>query len=159
MPDTPELRPESIIALDFGLRRIGVAIGQQVTDSATAIGVISNGPNGPDWRSLELLIAEWQPARLVVGLPSHQDGSPGPMAPAIAAFIEALGRFGRPVECVDENHTSQEAAELLKKQRSAGMRGRVRREMIDSTAAVLIAERWLREGRAAIGRENNRHLV
>lgn len=147
MPDTPEYRPETIIALDFGLRRIGVAVGQQITNSATAIGVVANRDNGPDWARLEAIISEWQPARLVVGMPSCPDGSPSESAAAIRQFMQALVRFGRPVESTDENYSSREAADLLKAMRASGMRGRVRKEMIDGTAAMLIAERWLTRNR------------
>lgn len=159
MPDTPEHKPESIVALDFGLRRIGVAVGQQVTDSASPLGVIDNGPNGPDWNSLERLMAEWRPTRLVVGMPSHADGSPSDLAPAIGEFIDALRRFGKPIEPVDENLSSHEAADLLRRQRAGGKRGRISKEMVDATSAVLIAERWLRAAREPIGRENDRRLV
>jgi putative Holliday junction resolvase len=144
MPGTPEHRPETIIALDFGLRRIGVAVGQQVTDSATALGVVANRSDGPDWKSLETIISEWQPARLVVGMPSHADGTPSEISEAILQFVAALARFGKPVDTTDVNHSSREADEILKNQRAGGRRGRVRKEMIDSTAAKLIAERWLR---------------
>jgi putative pre-16S rRNA nuclease len=159
MPDTPERRPETIIALDFGLRRIGVAVGQQVTCSASAVGVVANAASGPDWRSLERLVVEWQPARLIVGMPSRSDGQPSDLVPAILSFMQALKRFGLPVESVDENHSSLEASEMLKSQRAAGRRGRVRKEMIDSTAAMLIAERWLHARQSTFGRENRSRLV
>jgi putative Holliday junction resolvase len=57
MPGTPE----TIIAFDFGKRRIGVAVGQQVTSSAGPVGAISNGENGPDWQRIESLVTEWGP--------------------------------------------------------------------------------------------------
>ena len=159
MPGTPERHPESILALDFGLRRIGVAVGQQVTDSASPLGIVDNGPNGPDWQTLGKLVDEWQPTRLVVGMPTHPDGTPSNLSTTITEFMSALRRFRRPVESVDENLTSTEAGRLLKQQRAAGMRGRIRKDMIDSTAAVLIAERWLRSSREAIAREKDRGLV
>lgn len=159
MPDTPERRPESILALDFGLRRIGVAVGQQVTDSASALGVVGNGPNGPDWRTLEKFLAEWRPARLVVGMPTHRDGTPSELSGAIVEFMEALRRFDRPVESVDENLSSHEASERLRQQRAAGTRGRISKDMIDSMAAVLIAERWLRGARESMAREKDSRLV
>ncbi|RLA22849.1 MAG: Holliday junction resolvase RuvX, partial [Gammaproteobacteria bacterium] len=57
MPGTPE----TILAFDFGSRRIGVAVGQQVTDSASPLGVINNGEKGPDWGHVQRLIREWGP--------------------------------------------------------------------------------------------------
>ncbi len=139
MPDTPE----TILAFDFGLRRIGVAVGQQVTASATPLGTITNGSDGPDWHAIAALVEEWQPARLIVGMPGNADGSPSDIAGEVRKFIADLGRFRRPVESEDERFSSLEAAERLKSERAAGIRGRISKGMIDSTAAMLIAERWL----------------
>lgn len=139
MPGTPE----TILAFDFGLRRIGVAVGQQVTASANPLGTIRNGPDGPDWSAITALVEEWQPARFIVGMPLNADGSPSAIARSVNAFIGELGRFGRPVIAEDERFSSLEAAELLKSERAAGIRGRIRKDMIDSAAATLIAERWL----------------
>jgi putative Holliday junction resolvase len=139
MPATPE----TILAFDFGLRRIGVAVGQQVTGSANPIAVIANGENGPDWAAIEVLIREWQPGRIIVGMPSHADGSPSEISNAVERFIKELARFERPIETEDERYSSLEAEELLKSERALGLRGRIRKEMIDSAAATLIAERWL----------------
>ena len=61
------------------------------------------------------------------------------------AFIDALGRFELPIEAVDERYTSVEAETLLKSQRADGIRGRISKEMIDSVAAAVIAERWLKK--------------
>jgi putative Holliday junction resolvase len=139
MPATPE----TILAFDFGLRRIGVAVGQQVTGSANPLTVIANGENGPDWAAIEVLIREWQPGRIIVGMPSHADGSPSEISNAVERFIKELARFERPIETEDERYSSLEAEELLKSERALGLRGRIRKEMIDSAAATLIAERWL----------------
>ncbi len=139
MPATPE----TILAFDFGLRRIGVAVGQQVTASANPLEVVRNGAKGPDWAAIENLVREWQPARIIVGMPLRADGSPAEIAQEIQTFISELARFGRPVETVDETFSSLEAEELLKAERAAGLRGRISKEMIDSAAATLIAERWL----------------
>ena len=139
MPATPEI----ILAFDFGLRRIGVAVGQQVTASANPLTVIQNSENGPDWSAIDALIREWQPARIIVGMPTHPDGSPSEIADAVNGFISELARFDRPIETEDERYSSLEAGELLKSERALGLRGRIRKEMIDSAAATLIAERWL----------------
>lgn len=149
MPDTPEAPSpdaavETLLAFDFGLRRIGVAVGQSVTGSASPLGVIVNGPNGPDFGRIDALIAEWRPDTLVVGVPLNEDGSPGELVPAVNSFIEALGRYAVPIDTVDERHTSQEANAALKRARQAGSRGRIRKEHVDAAAAVLIAERYLR---------------
>lgn len=148
MPDTPERSgpAETVLAFDFGLRRIGVAVGQSVTASASPLGVVSNGDNGPDFERIDRLIGEWRPARLVVGMPSHADGSPSDMQGPVEAFIKSLGNFGLPVETTDERYTSVEAEAALKHARASGSRRRIQKEDVDAAAAVLIAERYLSAG-------------
>jgi putative Holliday junction resolvase len=146
MPATPEHAagpPETILAFDFGLRRIGVAVGQTITGSASPLGVVSNGDNGPDFDAISALINEWRPSRLIVGLPLHADGSPGEMQSHVESFIRELWRYQLQVDTVDERYTSLEAESVLKNARASGSRGRISREMIDSAAAVFIAERFL----------------
>jgi len=144
MPVTRDLTPPStILSFDFGLRRIGVAVGQDITGSASPLGVVANRPDGPDHERLDELIQQWQPTRLVVGMPSHADGSPSDMQVPVNAFIEELSRYDLPVETVDERYTSIEAERVLKEARAAGTRGRISKDMIDSAAAVFIAERYL----------------
>jgi putative Holliday junction resolvase len=140
MPGTPE----TILAFDFGSRRIGVAVGQQVTDSANPLGVVINGPKGPDWAHIETLIKEWQPDRLIVGMPLHKDGSQSKTSALVTSFVADLRRFCVAIDTVDERYSSVEAQDLLNKERASGMRGRIRKEMIDSASATLIAERWLK---------------
>lgn len=133
----------TILAFDYGGRRIGVAVGQTVTGSASPLGTVANRDGGPDWAAIGRLVSEWRPARLVVGLPLAADDSDSGTASAARGFGEALGRFGLPVEVTDERYSSLEARERLVDERRRGLRGRLSREMIDATAAVVIAERWL----------------
>ena len=144
MSDTPDASPaETILAFDFGFRRIGVAVGQNVTGSASPLGVVSNDESGPDHAKIAQLLKEWRPTQLVVGMPCHTDGSPSEMQRPINAFIKELARYALPVDTVDERYTSIEARAVLKNARAAGTRGRISKEMIDSAAAVFIAERYL----------------
>lgn len=144
MPVTRDLTPpRTILSFDFGLRRIGVAVGQDITGSASPLGIVANRPDGPDHERLRELIQQWQPTRLVVGMPSHADGSPSDMQVPVNAFIEELSRYDLPVETVDERYTSIEAERVLKEARAAGTRGRISKDMIDSAAAVFVAERYL----------------
>ena len=143
MPDTPE----TIIAFDFGLRRIGVAVGQQVTNSSNALETIANGESGPDWLRIDEIIREWGPQRLIVGMPLHADGSPSETSERVSSFVTELDRFELPIETVDERYSSVEAQAVLKSKRAGGLRGRISKESIDSTAAMLIAERWLKNER------------
>jgi putative Holliday junction resolvase len=135
--------PETILAFDFGLRRIGVAVGQQVTASASPLGFVRNGENGPDWSAIGTLVRDWQPARIIVGMPTHADGSPSQITEHVNTFICEFARFDLPVETEDERYSSVEAQAQLKAERADGRRGRISKDMIDSVAATLIAERWL----------------
>ncbi len=135
--------PRTILCFDFGLRRIGVAVGQDVTGSASPLGVVANREDGVDHERIAALIREWHPTLLVVGMPAHADGSPSEMQGPVRSFVEELGRYGLPVETVDERYSSVEAERVLKESRAAGTRGRISKEDIDSAAAVFIAERYL----------------
>jgi putative Holliday junction resolvase len=144
MPVTPDLsQPSTILAFDFGLRRIGVAVGQDITGTASPLGVIANRDDGVDHQALAALIKEWRPTGLVVGMPTHADGSPSDMQKPVDAFIEDLRRYELSIDTVDERYTSVAAEQALKEARAAGTRGRISKEMIDSAAAVFIAERYL----------------
>jgi putative pre-16S rRNA nuclease len=151
MPGTPDSpsRPETVLAFDFGLRRIGVAVGQQVTQSASALCTLRNGDNGPDWAGIDRLVREWQPARLIVGMPQTADGKPPALLAPIQTFCRELGRYSRPVETIDERYSSQAATEQLIKARRDGRRGRIAKAEIDAAAAACIAERWLLEKKHA----------
>jgi putative Holliday junction resolvase len=138
--------PRTILAFDFGLRRIGVAIGQDITGSASPLGTVINRDKGVDHGAIASLIREWRPTGIVVGMPSHADGTPSTMQEPIEAFIQDLQRYGLVVDTVDERYTSIEAEQVLKKARAAGSRRRISKEMIDSAAAVFIAERYLSSG-------------
>ena len=135
--------PRTILAFDFGLRRIGTAVGQDITGSASPLGVVNNRETGVDFEGVAALIEEWRPTLLVVGMPAHADGSPSDIQAHVDAFISDLERFGLPIDTVDERHTSVEAERVLKNARAAGTRGRISKAMIDSAAAVFIAERYL----------------
>jgi putative Holliday junction resolvase len=137
--------PEVVLALDYGRRRIGVAVGTSGLGTATALGAVTAAAE-PDWARLDRLLREWAPGRLIVGLPYNMDGSDNELTVASRAFAGALaGRYGLPVDLVDERLTSHEAAAELRAERRNGVRTRrVRREDIDANAARLILETWLR---------------
>ena len=144
MPGTPDLPDDrTILAFDFGLRRIGVAVGQGVTGTASPLGIVANRASGVDHDAIAALIQEWRPTGLVVGMPAHADGSPTDLDQPITDFIAELGRYGLPIDTIDERHTSIEAERVLKNARAAGTRGRISKASIDAAAAVFIAERYL----------------
>jgi putative Holliday junction resolvase len=137
--------PRTLIAFDFGLKRIGVATGDTITSTAAPRPAISMFESGPDWTAIEREVKALQPQLLVVGVPYNADGSPGKLTASARGFAAALEhRFGLPVKHVDERFSSLEASEVLKRGRASGeRRRRVQREHIDSAAAAVILERWL----------------
>ena len=137
--------PETVLAFDFGLKRIGLAAGDTLTAPAAPRPAISVSRGLPDWGAIAREVRTWHPRILVIGAPYNVDGSPGTLAEAARLFAAELGaRFGLPIDMVDERWSSLEAAAALKARRASGeRRRRVQREDIDSAAAAVILERWL----------------
>jgi len=120
----------SFLAFDFGTRRVGVASGNTLTRSATPLATIA-AQGGSRFDAIATLIAEWQPAALVVGVPFHPDGAEHVNTGRARRFGRQLqARFGLPVHEVDERYTTVEA-------RAAGARD------LDAGAAALILEQYL----------------
>ena len=139
----PDSSPRTSLAFDYGLRRIGVAVGQDITGSASPVGTIRNSDAGVDEAAIDRLVTEWSPSELIVGLPLHPDGNPSDMTEAALAFADGLKRYELPVSTTDERYSSVEATEILNRSRAAGHRRRIAKTDIDAAAAVLIAERFL----------------
>lgn len=133
--------PLTVLAFDFGLKRIGIAVGDSVTGTAAPRATVGGGP---DWAAIEREVRAQQPQLLVVGTPLNDDGSSGPMAQAARRFARELeSRFAIPVREVNERFSSIEAGAVLKEGRVSGSRARrVRKEDIDSAAAAVILERF-----------------
>lgn len=153
MPETfspeilpPETRsPETVLAFDYGTSFIGVAVGQNITRTATPLPALKARDGIPDWVLIEKLIAEWRPQKLVVGLPLNMDGSESAIAARARKFAQRLhGRFGVAVELWDERLSSFEArGELLEQNRMNKSGGKKFRERgVDSLSARLILESW-----------------
>ncbi len=135
---------QRILAFDFGLRRIGIAIGDTLTRSAAPRPAAVARAGEPDWESIGREVRAFSPGRLVVGAPYNTDGTAGALMPSARGFANELHRrFALPVNLIDERFSSLEASAALKGQRARGERRRVRREHLDSAAAAVILERWL----------------
>ncbi|HJV01933.1 MAG TPA: Holliday junction resolvase RuvX [Burkholderiaceae bacterium] len=120
----------TILAFDFGIKRIGVAMGNTMIGQAQPLKVISALDNDARFAAIGALIAEWTPARLVVGLPSHPDGTAHEMTARCRRFANQLhGRYNLPVELVDERYSSAVIA---------AKRG----EVIDDRAAAIILQQY-----------------
>jgi putative Holliday junction resolvase len=136
-----------ILAFDFGHRRIGVACGDTISRSASALKALTAGAQGPLWEHIGALLREWQPHLAVVGLPYNTDDSESSMASDAREFAAQLQvRFALPVQMVDERYSSLDAQARLKAARESGLRKRrVGKADIDAAAACIILERWFTE--------------
>ena len=147
MPDRASAKPTIVVAIDFGLRRIGIASGDTLTRTAHPRSAIANGPHGPDWKALDRVLADTRPALIAVGEPYNADGTASPLTEAARRFAAELKtRSSLPVDLVDERWSSQDAEERLRAQRASGERKRrVTREAVDAAAAAIILERWFEQ--------------
>lgn len=119
-----------ILAFDFGLKRIGVAVGNTVLRQAQALSIISAASNEAKFEAVAKLIQEWQPVLCVVGLPMHPDGAAHEMTVRCQRFANQLqGRYGVKAALVDERYTSA----MFKAKRG---------EHIDDQAAALILQQY-----------------
>ena len=136
-----------LVAFDFGTRRIGVAVGQTLTRSANPAGTLPCQDGSPVWAAVDTCIAQWGPARLLVGVPYNMDGTETTTTAACRAFGTALARrTALPVEFVDERLTSAAAYDELRDERRSGARSRrIRPQDVDANSARLILETWMRE--------------
>jgi putative Holliday junction resolvase len=134
---------QTLLGFDYGTKRIGVAVGQDITRSVTPLTTLHSQNDKPDWDAISKLITEWQPDRLVVGLPLHLDGSVQALTERAQRFGNQLkGRYNLPVEMVDERLTSHEAeTELVTR------KGKSTKADIDALAAALILQSWLDQHR------------
>ena len=129
-----------VLAFDFGTRRIGVAVGNELIRRATALDPLPARDGIPDWNVVTRLVEEWRPDLFVVGLPLNMDDSESEMSLRARKFGKRLyGRYGKPCEMVDERGSTSEAKTIA---REAGHRGNYREEGVDGLAAQLILEGW-----------------
>ena len=139
MPDA-SAASQRVMAFDFGLRRMGVAIGQALTGTASPLAMVPARDGIPDWTRIAALVEEWRPDLFVVGLPLNMDGSESEMCLRARKFARRLhGFYHRPYAMMDERLTSFEAKSTVLakgKARNFGDDG------IDDLAAVLILESW-----------------
>jgi putative Holliday junction resolvase len=131
----------TILAFDFGEKRIGVAVGNTLVGIAHPLQTIDNEANDARFAAIAALITEWQPVQLVVGLPTYLDGGEHTLTQLCRKFARRLeGRFRLPVALVDERLSSAEASQSL---REAGIRGRQQKAMLDQVAAQTILQQFL----------------
>jgi len=136
----------TVLAFDFGTQRIGVAVGNTLTRRAHPLTTIQGERSDERFAAIAALVAEWHPGALLVGLPTHADGSAHEMTQRAQRFARQLdGRFGLPVALVDERWTTQaaqSAQDAAGGSENSGRRGRANR---DQVAAQLILQSWFDE--------------
>lgn len=131
----------TVLAFDFGEKRIGVATGETALGTAHPLTVIHAESNDDRFAAIGALIREWQPVQLVVGRPTHADGTPHDMTRRAERFGERLARrFALPVAYADERLTSLDAESRL---RETGRSARSAKPLLDAVAAQLILQTWL----------------
>jgi putative Holliday junction resolvase len=146
MPEARAATPAAglvVLGFDFGTRRIGVAIGNDLTGGARPLSVLDASADA-HWSAIAAQIKEWQPARLLVGVARHPDGAAHEMTARCERFARQLeGRFHLPVERVDERYSSavlgREGGPARRSSRASGSEGR------DDQAAAVIVQQWLDE--------------
>jgi putative Holliday junction resolvase len=134
-------KPRTFMGFDHGMKYIGVAVGQEITSSASELTVIRAKEGIPNWKEIGQLIEKWSPDLIIVGLPLNMDDSEQEMTRAARRFGNRLnGRFNIPVEWEDERLSTFEALERL------GVRSKLQakqREAVDKLSAQLILQSWL----------------
>ena len=130
----------TLLAFDFGEARIGVAVASTELAIPHPVETISFDDNERRFARIAALIAEWQPERLVVGLPCHMDGGEHEMSRLARKFANRLiGRFALPVDLVDERLSSAAACDALNE---IGLCGRKQKPALDQVAAMQILQGW-----------------
>ena len=137
-------RGQTVFAFDFGTRFVGIAVGDTETRTAHALDMIDAEANAVRFARIQVLLEEWRPARLVVGLPLSLEGAEGDMTRRARRFARQLqARFALPVEMIDERLSSATAQEMLA---SAGRGGRAHKHDSHALAAQIILQDYLNKG-------------
>lgn len=130
----------TILAFDFGEKRIGVAVGESTLGQAHPMAVIRAGTDPERLAAISKLVEEWQPDLLVIGRPTHADGTPHEMTVLAHDFGCLLHQhFGLPVQEADERLTSRDAETRL---RETGRNSKTMKPLLDAVAAQLILQTW-----------------
>jgi len=132
-----------VLGLDYGTKRIGIATGQTITNTASPVTTLTQVNGLPDWDGIEQQIQQWSPDALIVGIPYHTDGTESEMTKSALAFSNELEhRFSIPIYRVDETLSSYAAEEILKKNTKIGKHNK---HEVDKMAAAVIVQSWLNQ--------------
>lgn len=129
--------PKAVLGFDFGMKYIGVAVGQSVTKTASPLTTLNAKDGIPHWPDIQALIEQWHPNDLVVGIPLNMDGTEQPITFCARRFAKRLeNKFYLPVHTVDERLTSWEA-------KARQVKGN--KNTLHALAAMIILEQWINE--------------
>lgn len=132
--------PQRLICFDFGKKRIGVAIGQTVTQTARPLVTIQAKDGIPDWQDVTKLVKKWHPDAFIVGIPLNMDDTDQPITQSAREFAKTLkDQYNLPVYEMDERLTTKDARERLF---AEGGYKALQGGQIDQVAAQLILQNW-----------------
>lgn len=130
------------LGFDYGTYKIGVAVGQRITGTASALETIRSEKKQVRWEAIDRLVETWRPDALIVGIACQPDGQDNPVTPLMRKFCRQLkARYGLPVYQVDEHLTSFESRSILFN--TASLRAHKVQKLNDQVAAKLILQTWL----------------
>ncbi len=131
------------LSFDYGERHIGIACGHSEQGTANPLRTVDNRSGTPDWESIGLLVSQWQPVGLIVGVPLHMDGNEQPLTAHARGFGKGLAkRYKIPVYETDERLSTREASGIIRDNRKRGKRHKTNKADLDKIAAALILEKW-----------------
>ena len=139
--------PSTYIAFDFGMKKMGIAIGQNITNTASPLDSVVMKNGNPDWNALKQLIEEYRPTTIILGKPDVKDKSSEALMKKIEAFKEILEMdLNQNVEWALEHLTTEDAKEKLKLQRQEGILSRrIMKGQVDSMAAAIFLQDWMNQ--------------
>lgn len=138
--DEALIKQSTVMAFDFGERRLGIAIGEHLVGTATPLSMIDHESNEKRFEAISALVTAWQPKLFVVGFPLHSDGTEHAISQLCKKFARRLnGRFNIPVILIDERYTSIAASQALNAQ---GIKGRAQKTHLDAVAAQTILQSY-----------------
>ncbi len=145
----PDGAIETVIGFDYGTSWIGIAVGQTLTAQARPLSAIKSFKRSPNWEAISLILSEWKPQKLIVGLPTSDYSETKYMTDKASRFSRQLhGRFHIDTQLIDERLTTREAYTI-----AIASGKRKSKSEIDSLSAVLITETWLREYQRQLGED------
>ena len=134
-----------ILSFDFGTKKIGIAVGQTITQSSSPLTVIFNKENKVNWQEISQIVSEWKPDLLLIGKPLNMDGTDSDIMTLVEKFTEKLAKLTN-IKCeyIDERLTSFEARQNFKELMIDNNKS-IKKEIIDANAAKILIDNWFNQ--------------